>query len=79
MTATRGRDSDWDEVPGMKASTRSTTSSRHPGVKFVGTVYTEARSLVLCPTCGGLRRYSTAPHAPRWVDGRQLDCAGRSL
>lgn len=32
--------------------------------------------LVRCPACGGSRRASTYPHAPRWVGGVQRDCRG---
>lgn len=29
-----------------------------------------------CPACGSLRRSGSGPHAPRWLDGRQVDCSG---
>ena len=34
---------------------------------------------VRCPDCGGMRRASLNPHAPRWQDGKQVDCAGREV
>lgn len=40
-------------------------------------------ALVVCPGCGGLRRQSLNPHAPRWVRRGgvylQVDCSGNVL
>jgi hypothetical protein len=35
--------------------------------------------VVPCPDCGGLRYAGTGPHAPRWLDGRRVDCCGREV
>lgn len=35
--------------------------------------------IIPCPDCGGLRYASTGPHAPRWLDGRKVDCCGREV
>jgi len=35
--------------------------------------------VVLCPDCGGLRYAGASPHAPRWLDGRLVDCRGRGV
>jgi hypothetical protein len=34
---------------------------------------------VACPDCGGLRYAGPGPHAPRWLDGRLVDCVGREV
>jgi hypothetical protein len=36
-------------------------------------------SVVTCPDSGGLRYSSYCPHAPRWLDGRRVDCVGREV
>lgn len=71
---------EWDSVIAARtaASQRSTTSSRHPGREFVGTVYHLAANLTECEGCGVLRR-GTGPHAPRWRDGVLRDCQGRTV
>jgi len=60
-------------------SHRATTSSRHPGRTFEGTVKATTRR-ALCPKCGTWWRGGMGPHAPRWVDRNgahvQVDCAG---
>ena len=35
--------------------------------------------VVACPDCGGLRYAGDGPHAPRWLDGRRVDCVGREV
>ena len=35
--------------------------------------------VVPCPDCGGLRYAGPGPHAPRWLDGRRVDCRGREV
>lgn len=35
--------------------------------------------VVPCPDCGGLRYDLGGPHAPRWLDGRRVDCRGQEL
>ena len=35
--------------------------------------------IVPCPDCGHLRYAGTGPHAPRWIDGRRVDCVGREV
>lgn len=32
-----------------------------------------------CESCGGMRMDFDAPHAPRWVGERLLDCSGREV
>lgn len=70
---------EWDAVlPAVSASQRSTTSSRHPGREFVGTVYHLAANLTPCADCGVLRR-GRGPHAPRWRNGAVVDCQGKAV
>lgn len=38
-----------------------------------------AARVVQCPDCGGYRRQSDGPHAPRVVGDRRLDCMGREV
>lgn len=35
-----------------------------------------ATQIVPCPACGCLRYAGDGPHAPRWLDGRRVDCVG---
>lgn len=35
--------------------------------------------IVTCPDCGCLRYAGDGPHAPRWLDGRRVDCVGREV
>jgi len=35
--------------------------------------------VVTCHDCGGLRYSSDGPHAPRWLDGRRVDCRLREV
>jgi hypothetical protein len=35
--------------------------------------------VVPCPDCGGLRYDLGGPHAPRWLEGRRVDCCGREV
>lgn len=58
---------------------RATTSSRHPGVTFTGTVAYRLAALVRCPLCGGWRRESPYPHSPQLRPGGRFDCIGRPL
>lgn len=69
---------DWSDILPAEVghSHRSTTSSRRPGVAIVGTVAYRITRLAECPHCGVLRRISAGPHAPRYVDGRRVDCRG---
>ena len=71
--------SDWDAVRTVGHSHRSTTSSQYPGAKFEGTVAYRLTRYVHCPDCGGLRYASPGPHAPRWLDGRRVDCCLREV
>lgn len=73
--------SDWDAVDARTVghSHRSTTSSQYPGAKFEGTVAYQLNRIVTCPDCGGLRYDLGGPHAPRWCDGRRVDCIGREV
>lgn len=73
--------SDWDAVDAQTVghSFRSTTSSKTPGRKNEGTVAYRLTHVVACPDCGGLRYAGTGPHAPRWLDGRKVDCQGREV
>jgi hypothetical protein len=71
--------SDWDAVRTVGHSHRSTTSSRTPGHKNEGTVAYALNKIVTCPACGHLRYAGTGPHAPRWLDGRLVDCCGREV
>jgi hypothetical protein len=65
----------------VKASHRATTSSRMPGRVNRGTVWTEAGRLVTCPDCGAAipERIPTGRHAPRRVEGRLVNCAGKEM
>jgi hypothetical protein len=36
-------------------------------------------NVVVCPDCGGLRYAGAGPHAPRWLDGRLVDCRGKEV
>lgn len=83
---TISRPSDWTDIfartaaaPTTGVSHRSTTSSRHPGRAIEGNVHYRISEIVRCVDCGGMRRSSTNPHAPRWQDGKQVDCAGREV
>ena len=38
-----------------------------------------AARIVPCPNCGRLRYAGDGPHAPRWLDGRRVDCCGRPV
>lgn len=61
-------------------STRITTSSRHPGVKIVGTVtMTAAPRLAPCERCGSVRYALGGPHAPRFQGGVLVDCDGKTV
>lgn len=60
-------------------SHRATTSSRHPGVTFTGTVAYRLAAVVRCPLCGGWRRESPYPHSPQLRPGGRFDCIGRPL
>lgn len=73
--------SDWARVDARTVghSFRSTTSSRTPGHKNEGTVAYQLGKIVSCPDCGHLRYAGTGPHAPRWLDGRRVDCCGRPV
>ena len=35
--------------------------------------------VITCPDCGGLRYDLGGPHAPRWLDGRRVDCSGKEV
>lgn len=35
--------------------------------------------IVTCEACGGRRMALGGPHAPRWLGGRLVDCAGRGV
>ena len=79
---TVSHEADWSGVlPTKAASHRNITSSRHPGREFTGVVYheTQTQTLTVCPDCGGWRQQSLHPHAPRWRDGKLVDCAGREV
>lgn len=70
----------WGERATLTASQRATTSSRHPGLVFRGSVYVEVRPITMCPLCGGSRRVGEGPHAPRIVGGgRRVDCVGAEV
>jgi hypothetical protein len=73
--------SDWDahQARTVGHSFRSTASSRHPGAKLEGTVAYRLARVVPCLDCGSLRYAGTGPHAPRWLEGRRVDCAGREV
>lgn len=73
--------SDWDAILPAEVglSHRSTTSSRLPGRRIEGVVSYRIARLVECLNCGGLRRISAGPHAPRYVDGRLVDCRGTGV
>lgn len=75
---------EWDALLGaarstLVASQRATTSSRHPGRVFRGTVYVDVRLVEVCAACGGSRRVGSGAHAPRMVAGRLVDCVGQEL
>jgi hypothetical protein len=55
--------SDWDQLETSRA-----LRDRH-----------ESNRIVPCPDCGGLRYDLGGPHAPRWLDGRRVDCLGREV
>lgn len=80
---TIGYDSEWAHLARAEtvASHRSTTSSRHPGVQFKGTVRHQLLELQPCE-CGGVRP-GAGPHSPHWVrrpSGTvQVDCMGREV
>lgn len=38
-----------------------------------------AARIVTCPNCGCLRYAGDGPHAPRWLDGRLVDCRGKEV
>jgi hypothetical protein len=61
------------------ASQRATTSSRHPGTVFRGTVHARVLSITLCPDCGLSRRTGDGPHAPHWHQGQVVDCQLRAV
>jgi hypothetical protein len=73
--------SDWDahQAQTVGHSFRSTTSSRSPGHKNEGTVAYQLNKIVTCPDCGSLRYAGDGPHAPRWLDGRLVDCCLREV
>lgn len=62
---TTSRPSEWDSV--LPATTgkshRATTSSRHPGRVFEGTVTYQVAQVVPCEKCGRPRRASVHPHS----------------
>lgn len=79
---TSSNPSEWDAiVPASRGvSHRSTTSSRHPGRTFEGSVNYEVRRITQCPDCGFMRLAGLGPHAPRLNARRELvDCAGRPV
>ena len=78
---TYSRESEWSNVlgPVVGISHRSTTSSRRPGKAIEGSVHYEIKSVVVCPTCNGLRRMSSGPHAPHWHNGVMVDCIGKPV
>lgn len=83
MSYTTSRAFDWS-ARGIIADRRATTSSRHPGVTFAGSVYRPRGTLEQCDECGGTRlMLAGGPHAPRWTtrSGRavQVDCIGRKV
>ena len=76
----------WDVMPQSTVglSHRSTTSSRHPGRSFEGTVAYEITRIVLCEKCGLSRREGTELHAWWWskdASGRHIkvDCTGTEV
>lgn len=87
---TYSRESDWIGVPmaSTVASHRATTSSRHPGVVFAGTVRHQRNHVAPCSVCGSPRLYladvEPGPHSPhlRASAGGELvlvDCVGTPL
>jgi hypothetical protein len=82
---TTSKEYEWDHIypPTRGVSHRSTTSSRHPGRAIEGSVGYVLVQQTTCPDCGGIRRASLNPHAPRWkrIPGgwMQVDCAGRPV
>jgi hypothetical protein len=78
--------SPWDEylgeervLPELVASQRSTTSSKTPGKKNRGVIYSRRRPLVDCLKCGRKTMDFGEPHAPQFRDGRLVDCVGAVL
>lgn len=88
---TIGRDSDWANLPATNvvSSHRATTSSRHPGVVFEGSVKRGRTSLAQCPRCRGYLLLVgpsdslDRPHSPYLAsrgDGLVLvDCTGAEV
>ena len=73
---------EWDAIGLAKTgiSHRATTSSRHPGRVFEGSVHYEVRGIAPCPDCGFMRRDVGGPHAPRLnAEHHLVDCAGRPV
>ena len=72
---------EWDALTGPEVghSHRSTTSSRHPGTKFEGTVAYRINRLVQCDVCGGRKLDLPGVHGDRWLDGRRVHCVGREV
>lgn len=62
-------------------SRRATTSSRHPGRVFEGTVKYRIGHVVKCESCGNYRRAGFGAHGVLWAvrDGVRVlvDCIGR--
>lgn len=82
---TTSRPSEWDQLlpATVGHSHRSTTSSRHPGRAFEGTVNYEIARVVPCAKCGHPRRDSVHPHSVtlRRVGDRfiRVDCVGQEV
>lgn len=73
------------EAARVAPSQRATTSSRHPGSVFAGTVWKTAIPLVRCELCGALRYLFTTNWAhtvTRTADcgpGESIDCQGQKV
>lgn len=82
MPVTFGREYEWNDVLSTSVrSHRSTTSSRHPGKTFEGTVAVQMTPLVKCSRCGGVSRFGDHParhfRARRGDAVAWFDCSGR--
>lgn len=78
--ATCGHFAVWDEDGNLVHRICSCPDLRRPVVVLAsGAVAAPKVELIRCPNCPGFTPRRGAPHAPRMVGGKRVDCSGKEI